>query len=194
MPRNQKPNKGGDMKKLLVVTIGVAFVLGLAAMSYATDTVVTDSKVKVTEKAGKTVIKEKEKVVSDTGKEVSKTKITATDNEVIVKEKDKIKTGKETDKVKERITATEKGTLTEEKVMKTYHDKSPLKKEKVTFVSYSDADGGTITVIKDKKEVKMPATLHTNWKHNVLEKKNKEVTITSSYDPKLNQYIVNHVE
>ena len=67
-------------------------------------------------------------------------------------------------------------------------------KEKVIFNSYSETDGGTITVIKENKEVKMPARHAENWKMNIIGKEKKEITITSSYDPKLMKYVVTHVE
>jgi hypothetical protein len=67
-------------------------------------------------------------------------------------------------------------------------------KEKVIFNSYTEADGGTITVVKENKEVKMPARHAENWKANIIGKEKKEVTITSSYDPKLMKYVVTHVE
>ncbi len=71
---------------------------------------------------------------------------------------------------------------------------SDVVKEKVIFNSYSDAEGGTITIVKENKEVKMPARHAENWRTNIIGREKKEVTITSSYDPKLMKYVVTHVE
>lgn len=71
---------------------------------------------------------------------------------------------------------------------------SDVVKEKVIFNSYSETDGGTITVVKENKEVKMPARHAENWKTNIIGREKAEITITSSYDPKLMKWVVTHAE
>jgi len=183
------------MRKVLVTMVCVAAVVSLAGMTYAagTDTTTDTVKTKVTEKAGTTVTKEKETIKAPGSKEVIKTEVKTTKSEVVAKEKDVLKTAEGTAKMKEKETITTTGTETKAKMTEKFK-KGDITKEKVKFVSYSDADGGTIIVIKDKQEVKMPAKHYENWKNNVLTKKNKEVTIHSTYDPKLLKPVVTHVE
>ena len=183
------------MKRMLTTLACVAVAVSLAGMTYAAQTSPTTDtvKTKVTEKASATVTKEKETIKTPTSKEVIKTEVKETKSEVVAKENDKMKTAEGTMKMKEKETVTSTGTATEAKVTEKFK-KGDITKEKVKFVSYSDKDGGTIIVIKDNQEVKMPAKHYENWKNNVLTKQNKEVTIHSTYDPKLLKPVVTHVE
>lgn len=182
------------MKKVLMVLVCGAIAMSLAGMAYATDAKTTDTvKTKVTEKAGTTTVKEKEVIKTGDAKEVIKTEVKSNANEVVTKETDKIKAKEGKEVLKEKEVVTNAGKAVDANVTAKFK-KGDIAKEKVQFVSYSEENGGTIIVIKDKKEVRMPATNHANWKNNVLTKKNKEVTIHSTYDPKLNKTIVTHVE
>src|SRR5512135_453423 len=61
---------------------------------------------------------------------------------------------------KEKVTETTTKKAGETDVAATAKEKvkgGDILKEKVIFNSYTEADGGTITVVKENKEVKMPA-------------------------------------
>jgi len=196
MVEHLNPKGGGSsMKKVLTTLACVAVAVSLTGMAYASQTSATSDtvKTKVTEKTGATVTKEKEVIKAPGSKEVIKTEVKETKSETIAKEKDKVKTAEGTAKLKEKEVVTDQGTAVKTNVAEKFK-KGDIAKEKVKFVSYSDADGGTIIVIKDKQEVKMPARHYESWKNNVLTKKNKEVTIHSTYDPKLLKPVVTHVE
>ncbi|MFH1875144.1 MAG: hypothetical protein ABH859_08210 [Pseudomonadota bacterium] len=121
-----------------------------------------------TGKAGDEVtIKAKSKTVGDT-----------------TKEKMEVKTpeGKEVVKVKETATDTEAKIVT--KTPKAGH----VKKEVVTFKEYNQ-NADTITVITDTKEVRTIKNGGYKYEPGIV-KQHQKVTITSTYDPKLLDYVV----
>ncbi len=122
-----------------------------------------------------------------------KEKISVTKPGVTETEKATIKTKAGTETVKETVTTTPTGKETTATVTEKFKS-GDLLKEVVTFNSYSDAEGGTITVIKDNKEVKMPARNYNSWKHNVIGKEKSQITIYSTYDPQLLKRVVTNVE
>ncbi len=101
------------------------------------------------------------------------------------KEKMEMKTSAGKEKVKMEKTGEETKAKIVTKTPKAGH----VKKEVVHYHSYH-AGNNTITVIKDKKEVKMPIK---GWKDPGIIKKKQKVTITSTYDPKLLKYVVTDV-
>lgn len=206
------------VRKILVALVGIAVVVCFASAAYSTET--TKTKVKETSKGVVTkesttvktpevtakdkaketvtdksdVTKEKVTIKTKSGKETDKMKDVTTETGEVTKEKITVKTPAGKEKIKEKTTTTATGTTEETaKVTKKFKE-GELKKEKVIYKSYTDENGGTIIVIRDKQEVKMPARHFANWKTNVMVKQNKEVTITSSYDPKLLTHVVTHVE
>ncbi len=209
------------MKKVLATVVALAFVAGVSfTVKAETKTVEktkeTANKIVTTEKTAtktpevkakeevKTVVNKntnetkttiKEKVKDSATHESGKAKVVVTEknDELNIKAKEKLNTPDMKEKAKEKVVVTTAGKTEDAKVLKKFKD-GDIAKEKVVFHSYTNENGGTVTVIKDKKEVKMPARHFENWKANVLGKEKKEVTITSSYDPKLMGFVVTHVE
>lgn len=123
----------------------------------------------------------------------AKEETTATKSGVTTKEEATLKTKAGTETVKETTTTTPTGSETTATI--TEKPKSgDLLKETVTFNSYTDANGGTITVIKDNKEVKLPARNFKSWQQHVIGKEKSQITIWSTYDPQLLQRVVTKVE
>jgi len=123
----------------------------------------------------------------------AKEETTATKSSVTTTEKETLKTKSGTETVKETTTTTPTGRETTATV--TEKPKSgDLLKETVTFNSYSEANGGTITVIKDNKEVKLPARNYNSWQQHVIGREKSQITIWSTYDPQLLQRVVTKVE
>jgi hypothetical protein len=123
----------------------------------------------------------------------AKEEVTGTKSGVTATEKETLKTKTGTETIKETTTTTP----TSKEVTATVTEKpktGDLLKETVTFNSYSDAEGGTITVIKDNKEIKMPARNYSSWKQHVIGKEKSQITIYSTYDPQLLKRVVTKVE
>ncbi len=194
------------VKKILCFMVGAAFVLALSGTAFSADATVTKTKdtvktdvgtettkTKVKETAEKTVTKEKDVAKTAAGKEVTKVKTVETADKTVEKTKSKVVTPEGTEKVKEKVTQTDTTKEDVAKVVKHFKE-GDVAKETVTFRSYTDENGGTLIVLKDKKEMRYPAKNYKDWKHNVLAKKEKEVVIHTQWDPKLNANVVTSVE
>lgn len=194
------------VKKVLCFMVSAAFVMALSGVAFSADATVTKTKdtvktdvgtetvkTKVKETSEKTVTKEKDVAKTAAGKEVTKTKTVETAGTTVEKTKTKLTTPEGTAKVKETVAQTDTTKVDTAKVVKHFKE-GDVATEKVTFRSYTDENGGTLIVVKDRKEMRYPAKNYKDWKHNVLAKKDKEVVIHMQWDPKLNANVVTSVE
>lgn len=185
------------MKKLLVALVVTAVALGYAFTVNAEETKV-QTKVKTTSEG--TVKTETAKVKTPEMKEKVKSTTTTTAEET-VKDTKVTKKLKEGDVKKETIkteTETAGTKTTKETKISMKPREGDVKKETVTIKTFNEYDpakdtDNTVTVIQDQKVVELPLT--SNWKENHLKKfKSKEVTITSTYNPKIDVYIVKDIQ
>lgn len=123
----------------------------------------------------------------------AKEETTVTKEGVTTTEKETLKTKAGTETVKETTTTTPTGKETTATVT-TKPKSGDVLKETVTFNSYTDAEGGTITFIKDNTEFKLPARNYKSWKHHVIGREKSQITIWSTYDPQLLKRVVTNVE
>lgn len=185
------------MKKVLAGLVAVAFVVGISFVVNAEEAKVK-TKTTATDEGTKTV--QTAKVKTQDAKE--KVKVTTTKTgDTTVKDTKVTTKYKEGDVKKETIkttTTTEGDKTVKETKIAMKPKKGDVKMEKVTIKKFNEHDplkdtDNTITIIRSEKEVEVPVT--ANWRENHLKKfVSKEVTITSSYDPKLDAYIVNDIK
>lgn len=166
------------VKKVICLMVGAAFVVALSGIAFSSDATVTKTK-DVTKTAA--------------GTDTIKVKTTTTADKTVEKTKEKIKTPEGTTKIKETVTQTNTTKEDTAKVVKHFKE-GDVAKEKVTFRSYTDENGGTLIIVKDQKEMRYPAKNYKDWKHNVLAKKETEIIIHKQWDPKLNADVVIGVE
>lgn len=204
------------MKKLMLamLVVAVALAFSFRALADESKTVVKDTGKKVVETSKSTTttaegtVKDKEKVeVTKEGVvDKEKTKIkTAAEKETIKREVDVTAKGaeakeevkiKEKGKAKEDVVAT--ATVTAEGSKKELADvtlkRKGLKMEHVVFKSYNEGSE-TITVVKGDAEVELPTASLDKWTvHPKKMKKGNEITIYSTYDPKLVKNVVKDAE
>lgn len=204
------------MKKLMlaVLVVAVALAFSFRVLADESKTVVKDTGKKVVETSKSTTttaegtVKDKERVeVTKEGiVDKEKTKIkTAAEKETIKREVDVTAEGvkgqeeikiKEKGKAKETVeataSATKEGKLTEEADVAL--KRKGLKKENVVFKSYNEGSE-TITVVKGDAELELPTASLDKWTvHPKKMKKGNEITIYSTYDPKLVKNVVKDAE
>lgn len=124
------------------------------------------------------------------GKATLEEKTTATKEGVTTTEKGKVETtaGKETFKEKTEVTPAGKET----DLLATYQPRKGLK-ETVTFKKFVGPNDSTVILVKDNKEISLQTRHAKYWKNNIIGKKNKQITIWSSYDPAQVKYVT-HAE
>lgn len=172
------------MKKALVVLVALAFICSFGVAAKAAGPEVDKTVVKTNVDGVKTK-------TTDTVKKTATTKV----EDVKVTEKMKAGDVKKETMKSETIQTGEK--TVKDTTVAIKPKSGDVKKEVVTIKSFNANDpksetDNTITVISGTKEITRP--ISSNWKQNHLEKMKKTVTITSSYDPKLNDYVVTQVE